>query len=47
VCSAQAAEGETTLEINIQDLPQGAYFVRWASEGQPAVTKKLVVRRAD
>jgi ELWxxDGT repeat protein len=45
--SAQTAEGDTSLEINIQDLPKGAYFVRWVRQNNPMMTKKLLVQRAE
>lgn len=29
VRSVQSSEGETSVQIDIQDLPKGVYLVRW------------------
>lgn len=37
-------EGETSLRLDLQDLPRGIYIVRWEQEGSAVVTKKVVLQ---
>ena len=44
VRSVQSSEGETSVQIDIQDLPKGVYMVRWVKSDDQVVVKKLMVQ---
>lgn len=44
VRSVQASEGETSVQLDVQDLPKGVYLVHWAQSDNQVVVKKLIVQ---
>jgi len=44
VRSVQSSEGETSVQIDIQDLQKGVYMVRWVQSDEQVVVKKLMVQ---
>lgn len=44
VRSVQSADGETSISMDIQDLPKGVYLVRWVQSDEQTVVKKLIVQ---
>ncbi len=44
VRSVQSSEGESSVQINIQDLQKGVYMVRWVQSDEQVVVKKLIVQ---
>lgn len=44
VRSVQSAEGEMSIQIDVQDLPKGIYLVRWVQSDEQVVVRKLVVQ---
>ncbi len=44
VRSVQSSEGETSIQMDVQDLPKGVYLVRWVQSDDQIVVKKLIVQ---
>lgn len=44
VRSVQSSEGETSIQLDVQDLPKGIYLVRWVQSDKQVVVKKLMVQ---
>ncbi len=44
VRSVQSSEGETSIQLDVQDLPKGIYLVRWVQSDNQVVVKKLMVQ---
>lgn len=44
VRSVQSSEGETSIQLDVQDLPKGIYLVRWVQSDDQVVVKKLMVQ---
>ncbi len=44
VRSVQSTEGETSVQMDIQDLQKGVYMVRWVQSDEQVVVKKLIVQ---
>jgi ELWxxDGT repeat protein len=44
VRSMQSSEGETSIQMDVQDLPKGIYLVRWVQSDEQIVVKKLIVQ---
>lgn len=44
VRSVQSSEGESSVQIDIQDLQKGVYMVRWVQLDEQMVVKKLIVQ---
>jgi len=44
VRSVQSSKGETSVQIDIQDLQKGVYMVRWVQSDEQVVVKKLMVQ---
>ena len=44
VRSVQSYEGESSVQIDIQDLQKGVYMVRWVQSDEQVVVKKLIVQ---
>jgi len=44
VRSVQSSEGETSIQLDVQDLPKGVYLVRWVQSDEQVVVKKLIVQ---
>jgi ELWxxDGT repeat protein len=44
VRSVQSVEGETSIQLDVQDLPKGVYLVRWVQSDEQVVVKKLIVQ---
>ena len=42
--SVQSSEGETSIQMDVQDLPKGVYMVRWVQSDDQVVVKKLMVQ---
>jgi ELWxxDGT repeat protein len=44
VRNASIMEGETSIRLELQGLPEGIYLVRWEQENGVVVTKKVIVQ---
>ncbi|MBC7774911.1 MAG: T9SS type A sorting domain-containing protein [Phycisphaerae bacterium] len=44
VRSMQSSEGQTSIQMDVQDLPKGVYLVRWVQSDEQVVLKKLLVQ---
>ena len=44
VRSVQSSGGETSLQMDVRDLPKGIYLVRWVQTDDRVVVRKLVVQ---
>ena len=44
VRSVQSSEGESSVQMDIQDLQKGVYMVRWVQSDEQVVVKKLIVQ---
>ncbi|MBK6995131.1 MAG: T9SS type A sorting domain-containing protein [Lewinellaceae bacterium] len=44
VRSVQSTEGETSVQMDLQDLQKGVYMVRWVQSDEQVVVKKLIIQ---
>lgn len=44
VRSVQSSEGDTSVRLDVQDLPKGMYLVRWVQSDEQVVVRKVMVQ---